>query len=78
MQPWNEFKANASTDEEKLAVLSIEVIHKSKTMDTESEEAVYRNLCRRAGLQIEDEETPEDTGESDPDETDGDEAPDDE
>ncbi len=75
MQPWNELKSKPTqTDEEKLVVLSIETIHQSKTMDTQSEDAVYRNLCARIGVEIEGAETPADTEESDSDESDSDET----
>lgn len=77
MQPWNELKSEKEkTDEEKLVVLSVEVIHQSKTLDTESEDAIYRNLCARVGVEIEGEETPEDTGESNSKEDDGSETED--
>lgn len=66
MQPWNELKASEDKSaKESLIVLCVETIHESKTMDTESEDAVYRNLCARVGANIEGNKAP---GESETDE----------
>lgn len=60
METWYELKARTDkTDAEKIVVVCVEAIHKSKTMETESEEKTYNTLCARVGAEVPDLITPE-------------------